>query len=282
MKLVIVIILALSSSVIPQFRPGAKQISLSNSTVAQCNDVFALFNNPAGLAQFNWREIGIYYSPAPFALKELSNAYFAYTEPTSIGAFSLGAMTYGFDLYKENKISIGYSYNYLNNFFAGLVFNYHTLSIKKYGSSSAYYINFGLLAYITNELRWGFSVQNLNRATFGEEKDQIPVIFNSGFSYDILPSVSVNASIEKDMLYNASFAAGLEYAIVKYVSLRSGFSNEPSRYSAGIGINVSLFHLDYAMFVHQILGITHQVGLIISFNKNENRLAAIKDYLFKR
>ena len=51
-----------------QFNPGAKQISLSHSDIALANDVFALFSNPSGLSQLNWREIGIYYSPAPFGL----------------------------------------------------------------------------------------------------------------------------------------------------------------------------------------------------------------------
>ena len=40
-----------------QFNPGARQISLSNSDVALSNDVFAVFNNPAGLSQFNWQSV---------------------------------------------------------------------------------------------------------------------------------------------------------------------------------------------------------------------------------
>jgi hypothetical protein len=112
-----------------QINPGAKQISLSNSDVALSNDVFSVFNNPAGLSQFNWREIGIYYSPAPFGLSELANGYVAYSEPFTFGTVALGGMTYGFELYRESKISLGYSYNYENKFFAGLTVNYHTYSI---------------------------------------------------------------------------------------------------------------------------------------------------------
>jgi len=51
-----------------------RQVALSNSDVAQCNDVFSLFNNPAGSSQLtgeNW----VIYSPAPFGLKELANGY---------------------------------------------------------------------------------------------------------------------------------------------------------------------------------------------------------------
>ena len=80
-----VIIFCFSIATIAQYNPGARQISLANSDVALANDVFTLFNNPAGLSQINWREVGIYYSPAPFGLTELANGYVAYIEPFNFG-----------------------------------------------------------------------------------------------------------------------------------------------------------------------------------------------------
>ncbi len=262
-----------------QFNPGAKQISLSNSDVALSNDVFAVFNNPAGLSQFNWREIGIYYSPAPFGLSELSNGYVAYAEPFSFGTVALGGMTYGFELYRESKITLGYSYNYENTFFAGLAVNYHTFSIQNYGNTNAFYLNLGGLAYITHQLRWGFAITNLNRASIGNEDDQIPIIFSTGFSYDLIKTLTINLAVEKDIRYKPSVQFGLDYNIIEYLALRVGFQNEPARYAAGIGINYSIISLDYAVFTHQDLGLTHQAGLIISFGKNGDRSDAIRKYL---
>jgi hypothetical protein len=262
-----------------QFNPGAKQISLSNSDVALSNDVFSLFNNPAGLSQIGWREVGIYYSPAPFGLTELANGYVAYAEPFSFGTVAIGGMTYGFDLYRESKVLVGYSYNYENKFFAGLTFNYHTFSIQNYGNTSALYLNLGGLVYITNQLRWGFAFSNINRASIGNEDDQIPVEFSTGFSYDLLNTLNINIAIEKDIRYKPSIQFGLEYNIIEYLSLRAGFQNEPARYSAGIGINYSIISLDYALFTHQDLGLTHQVGLILSFGKDGLRSDAIKKHL---
>ena len=62
------LIISFTVSTFPQYNPGARQISLANSDVALANDVFTLFSNPAGLSQINWREVGIYYSPAPRAI----------------------------------------------------------------------------------------------------------------------------------------------------------------------------------------------------------------------
>jgi hypothetical protein len=278
-QIIILLIVSFGSVSKGQISAGAKQISMSNSDVALSNDVFALFNNPAGLAQINWREAGVFYSPSPFGLKELANGYAAYSEPFSFGAISIGGMTYGFDLYKESKILLGFSYNFLNKFFCGIAVNYHSVSIKRYGSKSVFYFNVGGLTYITPELRWGFFIDNINRASFTNEDDQIPTTFDTGFSYNLIPDLSLNFAIEKDVRYNASLRSGIDYYIIKNLSIRIGFSNEPSTFSAGIGINYSIINLDYAVFNHQDLGLTHQAGIIISFQSIGNRYEKIREHL---
>ncbi|MGB5528889.1 MAG: hypothetical protein WBQ32_02880 [Ignavibacteriaceae bacterium] len=262
-----------------QYNPGARQISLANSDVALANDVFSLFSNPSGLAQLNWREVGVYYSPAPFGLTELSNGYVAYHEPLSFGSVAVGGMTYGFDLYRESKVLLGYSYNYNNIFFTGVAVNYHNFSIKNYGSTGVFYINLGGLVYILDELRWGFLIANINKATVADIDDQIPMVLSTGFSFNILENFSLNFSLEKDIRYNPSVQFGIDYDIIEYLSLRIGASNEPSRFTAGLGINYSIFSLDYAFFTHPDLGLTHQVGIILSFGKEGNRSVAIRKHL---
>lgn len=230
------LILIYTSLIIAQFNPGAKEISLANSDVAMSNDAFAIFNNPAGLAQINWKEIGVYYSPAPFGLTELANAYVAYHHPFDFGSMAIGGMTYGFELYRESKFTISYSYNYDNKFFTGIAANIHSLTIKNYGDDLTLYFNIGSLYYLQKDLRIGFSIQNLNRATFGDEKDQIPTIINTGLSYDLLNELTFNIAIEKDISLNTSVMMGIDYDVIEFLSLRTGFSTEPSRFTAGIGI----------------------------------------------
>ena len=105
---------------------------------------------------------------------------------------AVGGYTYGFDLYRESKVILGYSYNYENSFFFGLSVNYHSFSIQNYGSTGAFYINAGALAYILADFRWGFHISNINRASLGNDDDQIPMILTTGLSYDLLNSVSLN------------------------------------------------------------------------------------------
>ncbi|MFH1194466.1 MAG: hypothetical protein V1720_02060 [bacterium] len=256
--------------------PGARQISMSHSDVALSNDAFAIFNNPAGLPQMDWREFAVYYSPAPFGMNELANGYGAYHEPTPFGSFGVGFMTYGYDLYRENKFALSYSRNFENKFFAGISVIYQTLHIQNYGNDGSLNFIIGGLAYLNRDFRIGFSAENLLRSTYGSEPDQIPVVFNAGVSFDALPEMTINAAVQKEIDFPVSLRFGFEYNVIQYLSLRFGFNNQPNSYSAGIGINYSLLQLDYAVFTHQDLGLTHQVGIIVHFSSDELRMTKVK------
>jgi hypothetical protein len=253
-----------------QYNPGARQIALANSDVGQADDVFSVFSNPGGLSQIRWREAGIYYSPAPFGFKELANGFLAYLEPFPIGSAAIGIMTYGFELYREFRITAGFSYSYRGKIFAGFSAGYYNVSIKNYGSAGTFSADIGGLIYINDFIRWGFSFQNVNHSTFAGYDDQIPVILNTGISTDITRSFTFNAALEKDIRYNASFRFGFEYDLIQYLSIRTGFSNEPSRFTAGIGMKYSIVNLDYAVFTHNDLGLTHQAGLILKFSSGRS------------
>jgi hypothetical protein len=248
-----------------QLNPGAKQISISHSDVASIDDVFSLFNNPAGLAEIKWREFGIYYSPAPFGFYELSSSFAAYSEPLSFGSAAFGIMTYGYKLYRETKIVGGFSYQFNESFNAGISITYHMVKIQNYGTDQSLYADLGAIIKITNEINFGVSFYNLNKASFGESEGQIPVVFISGFSYEPISRLCINAALEKDLIFEPSICVGIDFKIIDHLSLRSGLSTMPDNYSAGVGIFYSIFNLDYAFITHPSLGLTHQAGLLIRF-----------------
>jgi len=260
---IFIVFLFLNSFSLCQFDPGAKQIAMSYSNTASDKDVFALFNNPSCLTNISSSEVGIYYSPAPFGLKELSNAYAAFNEPTNFGSFALGAMDYGFDLYREYKIVFGYAKNILSNLSAGVALNYHAVSIKNYGKTSTFYLDAGFLMQLADELSYGFLVKNINRADFGKNDNHIPTLLRTGISFNPVKEFLLNLSFEKETLLQPSFLFGINYDIIEFLSLRTGFSSEPAKFSGGLGINYSFLSLDYAFFSHQDLGMTHQAGIII-------------------
>lgn len=281
-RIIVFILLVFCLKSYAQIKPGAKQIALSHSDVAYANDAFAIFNNPAGLAQQNWREFSIYYSPSPFGLKQLSNNSAVYHEPTNYGSFAIAYSNYGFELYKENAFFVSYSTNISKNIFFGTTFAYRNLSIKNYGSDNALTILLGGILYLTPDLRIGFEIDNITHSSFGNSDNQIPMVFDLGLSYSLLSKLVINTAIEKEIDNNTSLRVGIDYEIIKYLNLRIGAMNEPSSFSAGIGVNYSLFEIDYAVFNHQDLGFTHQFGITMQFGSDKSRNERIKDYLSEK
>lgn len=251
-----------------QQNPGAEQIALANSDIAVSGNVFSLFSNPAGPGQLRWRELGVFYSPSPYGLSELSNLYAAYSEPLPFGSAAIGAMTYGFRLYRENKISLGFSYPYGRNIYIGAAVNYRSISIKNYGSRGTFLFDLGLLLILPGNFQFGFCYKNITRNSFGFSSDEIPVTLQTGISYGPVNKLTVSLAVEKDIRYRATPSFGINYRIIKALAIRSGYADGPPKFSFGIGIFYSFINFNYAVFTHQELGLTHQAGIIFSFGKN--------------
>ncbi len=250
---------------------GAKPISLGGAFTSLANNSNAVYYNPAGISQLPFREISIFYSPAPFGLKELANGSVNYVEPTKYGAFGLSAKTYGFELYKEITATVTYANNYRNKIFYGANVNYYNLKIQNYGSASTIGIDIGVLAYITDFLRWGFSAFNLNRPSIGTQKDKLPQVYRTGVSVQPRNDLNFVLDIEKDTRYTTSVKAGVEYSLYNMIDLRAGIGTEPTRFSGGVGIYYSLFEIGYGFYNHQDLGLTHQGTITINFGGEKGR-----------
>ncbi len=265
--LVIVLCFLLFINIAAQSNPGAREIALSHSGIATQRNSFCIFNNPAGLSRSQTRELGLYYSPSPFGLKELANASAAYVEPFSFASFAVAFTTYGFNLYRENKIAFSASKSFYNYFYLGITAIYQTLTIKNYGRGNAINIILGGQVDLTDKLKLGFAIENLLRSSYGKEKNQIPVIYKTGLGYYLLKNLNLNISIEKELMFPVSVRGGIEYLPVKFIAIRAGVNNYPTSFSGGIGLNYSFLQVDYSFNENQNLGFSHQFGLSIRLNK---------------
>lgn len=250
---------------------GAKPISLGGAFTSLANNSNAVYYNPAGISQIPFREVSVFYSPAPFGLKELANGSVNYVEPTKFGAFGLSAKTYGFELYKEITVTATYSNNYKKKIFYGANINYYNLKIQNYGSASAFGIDIGGLAYLTDFLRWGFAAFNLNRPKIGTQDDKLPQVYRTGVSIQPRKELNFVLDVEKDTRYTASVKAGVEYSLYDMIDLRAGIGTEPTKFSGGVGLYYSIFEIDYGFYNHQDLGLTHQGTITINFGGAKNR-----------
>src|SRR4051812_4058526 len=99
---------ALSLSAATNYPVGARSSAVANASVTY-SDLWAAFNNQAGLAQLKNMSAGVYYENK-FLLSDLSLRSFAFAVPVKkTGVFALSASVFGFSLYSEQKASIAYA-----------------------------------------------------------------------------------------------------------------------------------------------------------------------------
>jgi hypothetical protein len=245
-----------------QTEAGARPASMGGAYIGLANDVWAIFYNVAGLSDLSSREVSFFYTPGQFGLSELTRSTLAIGFPTRLGVFGLAARRYGFDLYHEVTWTASYA-NRVSGLSVGVNLNYHTVSIQNYGSSGAVGIDVGVLLGFSRHVRWGVAAKNVNSPTIGESGEPLPQTFSAGIAYLPTQSLSLTLDYVKETNFDPSSRFGFEYRIIDAVALRGGVSDRPSEYAGGIGIQYGIVAIDYAFFMHQELGITHQGSILI-------------------
>ena len=240
---------------------GCKQIAMSKSMIAAKSNSFAIFSNPSTITKLNLLEIGLYYSPAPFGLKELSVAGGAAAKRFYFGSIGLGYTTYGFELYREQKIAISYA-NTINKIFSiGISAIYQNVSIPNYGTANSLVFVIGSVYDLTEDFSLAFSVFNPTRATYGKEANQIPTSFNFGMSYRLYDSAEFCLTNAKEIDKKNSLRLGLSFIPIKWIELQLGYNNYPESISAGFKVSKMNLSVEYAVYSHSDLGLTHQFGI---------------------
>ncbi|NTV45853.1 MAG: hypothetical protein HGB11_04895 [Chlorobiales bacterium] len=241
---------------------------------ALANSSEAIFYNPAGQALLSNREVGFFYTQH-YGFDELSQFSANYTDPLLLpegfGTLGLGVKQYGFDLYREMTFGLSYANSFERKFFYGVTATYNNLAIRGYGNEAAIGIDVGILAFITQSLSIGFSATNLNQPTLSTGKEPLAQSYTLGLCYHLSKDLRLLADAEKDPRFPLMIKSGIEFDVIPLLTLRGGFSSEPSRISAGMGIHYGMFDIDYAFASHPDLGITHFGSVCIRFGSTDGK-----------
>jgi hypothetical protein len=238
---------------------------MGNSSISIEGNTMDAALNPAVLYGAKIHSVSISATPARFGLTELSSYEVCYNRNLSILNAGIRASLFGFELYKEMLFGITLSNDFLNNFHAGININYHEITIKNYGTSGTASLDAGLNYNIRKRFSIGFSFINLNSADIGGDKlDQET---NVGLSYQALDNFLISFRIEKNILYDANYNAGLEYKIAPELAIRLGINSEPEIFFGGVGFKHSSLTFDYAYSFHNILGNTHSFSISMNFEE---------------
>jgi len=246
---------------------GAAGAGMAHASVT-FTDVWSCYNNQAGSAYIDKITAGV-YNEFRFGLKENSLNAFALVIPAkNIGNFSVSASYYGFKLYNEQKIGLGYARKFGNNISASLQANYLTTNISDeyYGNAAAFTVEAGFRALLTQQLALGFHLFNPVRSKLSEYDDErIPTTMKLGLAYEFSKKVTVAAEAEKTTERKNIFKFGINYHITEPLYIRTGISTNNTTGYFGFGLVIKSLNLDFAASWHQVLGFTPHTSLTFKF-----------------
>lgn len=248
---------ALSPITYAQWRPmgsGARAAALAYTGVAR-QDLWAAYNNQAGLAGLEQTELGISLSN-PYWLEDILQAQFAFLWTADWGNVGLSASYRGFQLYNQKQIGLNYSRKLGKRLAAGVQLNIQQHFIAEGEAVKALLIpEGGLLCEPLPGWQIGFHLYNPTNT-----QPPTPYLRNAayliklGMAYDISPALCLSGEVRKAGGSKESYATGIEYAFSDKLQLRTGLAFAPLINTLGLGYRYKKLFCDLAWEYGQRLG----------------------------
>jgi hypothetical protein len=268
--------------------PGVGQLGAGGAGIAVVRGAETLYYNPAGLASlpgisfssFFTSQMGVSsYSAFSLALRGFAIAAEIYSSggisgydvegnPTSELGYSSSAYMFGFGVDPSMfpflpKLPLSFS-------IGGMLKGVSTKIADVKGSGFAFDLAFrmdippmSLGPLAVTDAAFGVTLANLfGGISYDATQDSLPMDIGLGLSARLLGVVLIAA----DVHLAGSLGIGVTYEPVPTLALRLGvLSKGETSVTAGVGLNVAGFLIDYA-FVSHTVGATHRIGLTLDFS----------------
>ena len=109
----------------------------------------------------------------------------------------------------------------------------------------------------------GAMFTNLNQPEISKANEELPQNMSVGFCYYPIEYMIISFELHRDIHFSQEYRAGFSYDIMPSFSIRAGIENNIETYSLGFGLNTKWVGCDYAVKIHQILGVSHILTLQI-------------------
>ncbi len=178
------------------------------------------------------------------------------------GTVAFEARRFGGSLYNETRVGVGYGYR-LGQISVGGRVDALQISIEGLGSRRVLLASLGGQAeLVPGRLTFGASLYNLNQARVASyQNERVPTVLRAGLAYRPSRQVLLLVETEKDVERDAGFRAGLEYCPVPLLAARLGLATGSEQVSAGLGLRLGDFGLDYAAAYQQALGFSQHLSV---------------------
>ncbi|MDR0370656.1 MAG: hypothetical protein LBH80_02200 [Prevotellaceae bacterium] len=257
-------LLTLHRHLFPQIYNGIpSSIGIAGTSVADRRSI-NIFKNPSGIAYAEQTSFAYQYENK-YIINELSlNSAQALIHTDPINA-DLSLAYFGYSLYHELLVGVGFARNFSDKFSIGLRFVYLSAYFSQDNCyKGALLAQPGLMFRMTPKFTIGFETFNPFQTAIKTEyaTKKIISLFSIGVEHDVTDEFVWRAQIDRVVGSAYRFACGFEYLILNKVNFKLGLAaNDYLAGAGGIGLYLNRFHLDFNCEVHPILGISPSVGI---------------------
>lgn len=242
---------------------GGRAAAMGQTSICS-RDLWALRNNPAGLAYLKGWHFGLYYENK-WLLKETAFKSGGIAKSfVGIGCFGLLVSQFGGAHYSENQFGIVYARDFGPYLQMGLRFEYLLFHWGDgYPNRGAPSFELGIQSQVTEKLRLGATLYNpihMKLLTINEDPLPIDICFGLAYQFtnDFVAQCEVGKNSERKGI---QLRGGFEYTLLKRFFLRAGAEYNPNLLSFGIGYEIKHLQIDIAAQMHQALGASIQIGM---------------------
>jgi hypothetical protein len=263
--LIIPIVLAALVSKSHNWPTGARSAGMGTAALT-LTDVWASNNNQGAMGFVDSKSIGFHFENR-FAMKEYSLKALSAVLPLNSGTFGLSLSHFGYSMYSETKIGLGFGKKLSERFSMGIQFDYlNTYIANLYGNKGALAVELGFLAEPVDNFFLAGHVFNPTKSSLADYNDErIPTVMRFGMGYRFDNKAIITIETEKDLLYKPSFMSGIEFFIVENFVLRAGISTNPTQNSFGLGYVLKNLKIDFSFSTHKELGLSPYVSACYLF-----------------
>jgi len=243
--------------------------AIAQTSVADSRN-WSAFNNPASLGYIKNAEIGIGFENR-YLLTELSTKSIQLGIPSELLNTGLSFSHFGYSLYHEMMLRIGFSRNFSDKFSMGMQFNYYTAFFTASNSyHGALLPQIGLSIKLSPTFNLGFQSFNPFQTNVKTEftVKRIPAIFSLGTEYFFSPEMVWRTQIDKEVSSSYRFACGFEYQMLQFTNIKLGaYGSDYLIPCLGCGFKTGGFLINLNCELHPLLGLNSNATIKYRFRK---------------
>lgn len=243
---------------------GSQAAAMGSAAVTQ-NNVYSVFNNQAGLANFNKFAASIYAESRYINNINFNKiAYYGLgvSIPTKSGTFGIGITYFGNEAYNEKKGTIAYGRLLFEKISIGAEIDVINIAIDKYDSKTALTFGLGIQYNLNAQLKAAAHLYNPLKIKLNTEGDErLASTLKLGLAFEPAKNITFIVETEKSIDTKPIFKGGIEYRIIEKLYLRGGIASNPTYTSFGVGVNLNNIKIDISSSMHPQLGYTPHFSL---------------------